>query len=89
MKNFPQDEVKFLTKSITFGAYISLFMTTVVSGAIIISNVSEKFKLYYYGFYTIYNFVFCLLLLIRIPFYKRERRESMNNLVDENIRSKQ
>lgn len=76
MKTNSKNKVEFLTKELNVFAFFSLFMTTVVNGIITISNTSENIKFYYYRFYTIYNIVFVILLLIRIPFYRNKKRLS-------------
>lgn len=68
-----KNRVKFFTKALWIYAYFSLFMTTVVSGVIIVFNLSDNVKFYYYSFYAIYNAIFIILILIRIPFYIKEK----------------
>jgi hypothetical protein len=63
----------FFNKPLKIYAFISLFMATVVSGIFAIFNMGEKITLYYYGFYTIYNILFIVLVLIRIPYYRKEK----------------
>lgn len=73
MKTNIDNKVVFFTKALYIYAFFSLFMTTVVSGIITLFNFSEDFKFFYYCFYTVYNLFFIVLLLIRIPNYRKEK----------------
>lgn len=71
-----EKKVVFFTKGLRTYAYFSLFMTIVIHGVVAIFNFSESFKLFYYSFYTLYNFIFIVLILIRIPYYKKSKRNN-------------
>lgn len=72
-------KVVFFTRTLRIYAYISFFMACVVSGFFAIFNFNENIKFYYYSFYTIYNLFFLVLILIRIPYYRNEKRSSSNS----------
>lgn len=68
-------DVVFLTKHLMVYAYYSLFMTTVGNGIVSLFNFNDSFKTIYYSIYTLSNLIFVILLLIRIPYYRREKKK--------------
>ena len=78
METDKESKVAFFNKPLKIYAFISLFMTIVVSGIFTIFNIGEKITLYYYSFYTIYNIFFIVLVIIRIPYYRKEKNGHSN-----------
>lgn len=75
MYKVKEGKVKFLTKTLTNLAIIALLINTYGMGIITIYNVSDRIKTYYYSFYLTFCCIFVILLLIRIPFYFREKKD--------------
>lgn len=80
MKTNIDNKVVFFTKSLYVYAFFSLFMTTVASGIIVLFKFNEVVKFYYYCFYTVYNLLFIVLLLVRVLSYKKEKRDANNKV---------
>lgn len=75
MNKEKEGKVKFLTRNLSNAAIFALLLNPCGLGIITIFNVSDKIKTYYYSFYLTFCFVFVILLLIRIPFYFREKKD--------------
>lgn len=70
-----EKNVKFLTKRLEICVYYSLFMTTVGNGIVSLCNFNDNIKTIYYSVYTLSNLIICILILIRFPYFIKEKNK--------------
>lgn len=70
-----EKNVKFLTKRLEICVYYSLFMTTVGNGIVSLCNFNDNIITIYYSVYTLSNLIICILLLIRFPYFVKEKNK--------------
>jgi hypothetical protein len=67
-------EVKFLTKGLINFTVCWLLITSVISGVFALFDLREKLITLYYILYALVSFIYVLLLVVRIPFYIKEKK---------------
>lgn len=76
MKKCCNNKVKFITNGLSTYAMCALLLSLVGSGIISIFNLSGNLVTYFYILSLSVNFLFILLLIIRIPFYIKGKKNS-------------